>query len=224
MGKYRAVHHTRMTRLPIFIVGTPRSGTTLLRLMLNSHPQIAIPDETNIMAWLYKRPGRPRVLLPKASNVRNLAAAFGVDLAAEFDKLARHRRPRGRRNKVAWFFERYAHQRGKEYWGDKTPRHARYVRELKSLFPEGTVVFMLRDPRAVVASCLRYRDSSLRSEADFWICETLEEAVARYRIYIRPAIDHAESVELVRYEDLVARPMERLRDSATGSSLTSHPR
>ena len=39
-------------RLPIYIVGTPRSGTTLLRLLLINHPDIAIPDETNIMEWL----------------------------------------------------------------------------------------------------------------------------------------------------------------------------
>ena len=218
-----AAHFNRITRLPVFIVGTPRSGTTLLRLLLNNHPQIAIPDETNIMAWLYKKPSQPRVFLPKASSAGNLATAFGVDLAAEFDSLARHKRPRARRDKVAWFFGRYAHQRGKEYWGDKTPGHAQYVRELKDLFPEGTIVFMLRDPRAVVASFLRYRESSLRSEADFWICDTIEEAIKSYRHYIRPAIEFAEQLELVRYEDLVAQPMNILRDLCNQLGLDFTP-
>jgi hypothetical protein len=196
--------------MPVFIVGTPRSGTTLLRLLLNNHPQIAIPDETGIMNWLYKNPGQPRILLPNASRTHNLATAFGVDLAAEFDALRRYQRPRGRRAKIVWFFERYAHQKGKRYWGDKTPGHARYIRELKSLFPEGTIVFMLRDPRAVVASFLRYKESELRTKGDFWICDTLDEAVHRYRRFIRPAIDFAQHVEFVRYEELVAEPVDSL--------------
>jgi hypothetical protein len=178
---------------------------------LNNHPQIAIPDETNIMAWLYKKPGRPRVFLPKASSAGNLATAFGSNLAAEFDSLARHKRPRARRDKVGWLFGRYAEQRGKEYWGDKTPGHAQYVRELKELFPGGTIVFMVRDPRAVVASFLRYKESSLRSYADFWICDTVEAAVKAYRHYIRPAVDSAEQMELVRYEDLAQQPEDVLR-------------
>jgi len=198
-------------RLPIFIVGTPRSGTTLLRLLLNSHPELAIPDETNIMAWLYKKPGKPRLLLPRASDAGNLTTAFGMNLAAEYDGLRRQKRPRSRRDKVAWFFESYAHQRGKQYWGDKTPGHARYARELKDLFPESTIVFMLRDPRAVVASFLRYKASTRRTESDFWICDTIEEAVESYRRYIRPAINFAEHLEFIRYEDLVTHPLNTLQ-------------
>ena len=104
-------------RLPIFIVGTPRSGTTLLRLVLNNHPEIAIPDETNIMAWLHKEPG---TAADPATSIRcrEFTTAFGMNLAAENDSLKRHKRPRSRRDKVAWFFERYAHQRGKQLWGD----------------------------------------------------------------------------------------------------------
>jgi hypothetical protein len=193
------------------VVGTPRSGTTLLRLLLNNHPQIAIPDETNIMAWLYKRPGKPRLLLPKASSAGNLATAFGVDLATEYDALGWRTRPRSRAEKVAWFFSRYAHQWGKEYWGDKTPGHARYGRDLRDLFPESTILFVLRDPRAVIASFLRYRRSSARSQSDFWITDTVEEAVRSYRRFIRPGIDLAEYMWFVRYEDLVRQPVDTLR-------------
>jgi Sulfotransferase family len=198
-------------RLPIFIVGTPRSGTTLLRLLLINHPDIAIPDETNIMTWLYKKPGKRRLLLPRASDAGNLTTAFGMNLAAEYDSLKRHKRPHSRRDKVAWFFERYAHQRGKQYWGDKTPGHAPYASELKDLFPQSTIVFMLRDPRAVVASFLRYKASSLRTESDFWICDTLEEAIKSYRRYILPGINLAEHLEFIRYEDLIAHPLSTLQ-------------
>ena len=91
------------------------------------------------------------------------------------------------------------------------PGHAPYASELKDLFPESTIVFMLRDPRAVVASFLRYKASSLRTESDFWICDTLEEAIKIYRRHIRPGINLAEHLEFIRYEDLIAHPLSTLQ-------------
>jgi len=50
---------------PIFIVGSPRSGTTLLRLMLNQHPRIAIPPESLFLPQLYK----PTMANPDTNSV-----------------------------------------------------------------------------------------------------------------------------------------------------------
>jgi Sulfotransferase family len=82
---------------------------------------------------------------------------------------------------------------------------------LKNLFPESAVVFMLRNPRAVVASFLRYKASSLRTESDFWICDTLEEPIRSYRRYIRPGINLAEHLKFVRYEDVIAHRLSTLQ-------------
>ncbi|MDE2234040.1 MAG: sulfotransferase, partial [Gammaproteobacteria bacterium] len=38
---------------PFFVIGSPRSGTTLLRLILTSHPQIVVPPECGFVTWLY---------------------------------------------------------------------------------------------------------------------------------------------------------------------------
>jgi len=199
--------------LPIFIVGTPRSGTTLLRLLLNHHPQIAIPDETNVMTWLYKSPGHPRRIVSKASDATNLPTAFGRDLAAEYDALWVGGRPRGRRAKIEWFFERFADEKEKDFWGDKTPGHAAFARDIKRLFPECTIAFMVRDPRAVVASFVRYRADPLRSQRDFWMSDTLEHAVMNYGRYIRPGIACADVLEFIRYEDLVEHPLVTLEQT-----------
>jgi Sulfotransferase family len=99
------------------------------------------------------------------------------------------------------------------------PGHAPYASELKDLFPESTIVFMLRDPRAIVASFLRYKASSLRTESDFWIWDTLEEAIKSYRRYIRPGINLAEHLEFIRYEDLIAHPLSCPGSSGTSSLL-----
>jgi hypothetical protein len=78
----------------------------------------------------------------------------------------------------------------------------------KDLLPESTIVFMLRDPRAVVASFLRYKASSLRMESGSWICDTFEEAVKSYRRYIRPGINLAEHLGFIRLK--TSRPPTEL--------------
>ena len=107
--------------------------------------------------------------------------------------------------------------------GGQYPADAPYASELKDLFPESTIVFMLRDRRAVVASFLRYKASSLRTESDFWICDTLDEAIRSYRRYIRPGIKLAEHLEFIRYGYLAAHPLSSLQQvcRSSGSSRSS---
>lgn len=47
--------HDNIDREPVFIIGSPRSGTTLLRLMMNSHPRIVVPPECGFAVWWYEK-------------------------------------------------------------------------------------------------------------------------------------------------------------------------
>lgn len=146
---------------PFFIVGASRSGTTLLRLMINAHPRLAVPHE-----FKYFREVR------EYATVSNWRTQFNDDDYAQlvdrflsarehiFDEIGpsnvrRHimadpeRTIRGpyRVGAQSWM-EFY----GKSHWGEKTPFNLFYVDLLYDMFPDARFIYVVRDPRAVVTS------------------------------------------------------------------------
>lgn len=81
-----------MPNLPLFITGNPRSGTTLLRLIFNSHPEIAIPDETGIFNIYFERGFFQRLMPFKASRYPRLIKSFGEEIITKFDALPADKR------------------------------------------------------------------------------------------------------------------------------------
>jgi Sulfotransferase family len=120
---------------PIFVVGSPRSGTTLLRLILDSHPSIACGPETNVLADLDESLNRHW----------NRLQRFGPDKAYWH---AAYRDLFGR------FMADYAASKGKARWADKTPSYAEHLQFITALFPEAQVIHIIRDVRYVTASAL----------------------------------------------------------------------
>jgi Sulfotransferase family len=118
---------------PIFIVGCQRSGTTLVRLILDAHPNISCGPETRFLAALAQITG------------------------SEWHRMQRYGFPKEYwHEKVAEFFESihrdYAERRGKTRWADKSPLYALSIDYLHELFPDCHVVHVIRDGRDVVAS------------------------------------------------------------------------
>jgi hypothetical protein len=183
---------------PVFIIGAMRSGTTALRLALDAHPDLAIPEETAFMAggaallripgWRYGDVWFERIDADRA------------DVAA------------GLRQLYDDLFGSYARRRGATRWGEKTPLHVFLVEELAEVFPDASFVGLVRHPSAVVASMV----SSWRREpigaAGYWRRATTE--LAR----VGSALGDDRFV-LVRYEDLVRQPEEVLRDVCAACRL-----
>lgn len=155
---------------PIFVVGASRSGTNLVRTLLNRHSTLWVSAETHYFDDL-----RPR--LPGAGTERLDGEARD---RCERYFLALEHRPFGQDGDAAAsqldpgglrlladelggtgdaYFEALcrlrARRHAKEDWGEKTPRHVYRVDDLIAAFPDARVVCLVRDPRAVVAS---YRD------------------------------------------------------------------
>lgn len=118
---------------PIFIVGCQRSGTTLLRLMLDSHPSISCGPETRFLASLSKITKED---WPRLSQYGFPKEYWHGKVATLFDE----------------FQTEYARSRGKERWADKTPMYALSLDYLNDLFPTCRIVHVIRDGRDVVAS------------------------------------------------------------------------
>lgn len=175
---------------PIFIVGPMGSGTTLMRLVLDSHPHIAIPQETGFM-----RGYDALRFTPFKWSGRNWTQRLGWS-PEELDDVARDLYER--------LFTRYAHEHGKERWGEKTPLHTWHVDDMARVFPDARFVALIRHPAASVGSNIR-RFSARMSKAT-WHWHQYARELAR------KVMAHPGRSVLIRYEDLVLQPEPVLRE------------
>lgn len=139
-----------------FIVGAARSGTTLLRLMLDAHPRIAIPAETGFFMALAD--ARAAGSLP-ATPDELLRLLVGLptwqDLTISQDDY-RHAlaevRPFSVGNGLRAFYRLYAEHHGKPVWGDKSPHHCFHLPLIQATLPEAHMIHVIRDGRDVAHS------------------------------------------------------------------------
>src|SRR5215208_3505685 len=145
---------------PVFVGGCPRSGTTLLRTMLNAHPDIAIPHETRILIEGYRRRAEWGDLA-KPENRRRVAR-WVVErnesryrrLTDDTDELVERMvaAPPTIGSVLSAGFGLYAERHGKPRWGEKRPSVVLHLDVVFAMFPDARYVNIVRDPRAAVAS------------------------------------------------------------------------
>ena len=162
---------------PIFIVGAPRSGTSLLRAMLSRHPKIGLSDETYFFYSVYRRcrtfgdladqanrqaliesylaTQRIRQLKVDLSGLRDRLMTEGISYPAFF----------------ATMLQFYAEAGGKVRAGEKTPHHANYVDTLLDWYPNGRVIHLVRDPRDICASLrdMPWGPKAATANAELWV-------------------------------------------------------
>lgn len=130
------------SQAPIFILGVPRSGTTLLRTLLDSHPNIACGPET---PWLGAH--QPRSVMELWRFLRQerhgYAKSFGMPPATA---------TAAARGFVSHLMDEYARAKGKRRWAEKTPDNVLYIDFLAELFPEAKWIHLTRDGLDVAAS------------------------------------------------------------------------
>jgi hypothetical protein len=143
---------------PIFIIGAQRSGTTLLRMILNTHSQIAFPGEGTFFMPLLKKRYLKKVISGAAlKNLINYLAldpqlqSWGYNYSDYFSRLSR----RGGitvRELMADMHSLYSEGKGKIIWGDKSPSFFRKIDILFSLFPDARFIHIVRDGRDIFHS------------------------------------------------------------------------
>jgi hypothetical protein len=200
---------------PILVLGCPRSGTTLLRLMLNAHPRLAIPPETRFVLPVYF--GRRRFGdLREAENRRKLAefltgkpalrfADHDTDPAATTAAIIDAPGTVG--SALAAVFAQYAARFDKPRWGDKLPTYIEHVRPLLQMFPDAHLIHVIRDGRDCVGS-LKRQEWSKRSTPDaIGVWNRAVDYGNKARAWV-PASQWHE----IRYEELVADPEVKLQE------------
>ncbi|HEX3706696.1 MAG TPA: sulfotransferase [Mycobacteriales bacterium] len=195
------------TRGPIFVVGSNGSGTTLLRLMLDSHEHIAIPEETGFL-----RLAATHAWVPYWRLGKDWYRGLGLTEDQMYAEVARF---------YGGLFSAYAAGRGKRRWGDKTPFHVWHIDLAMRLFPDATVVGIVRHPAAVVSSLRRRFRRPVQRGTTHWM------RTNRQLLHAGSAL--GDRFVLLRYEDLVTDPervmrtlLERLGEPWSDAVLSHH--
>ena len=180
-----------------FVVGVPRSGTTLLRLMLDAHPELTIPPETHFIPAVIRacRRGGDADRVAAAMTGHRRWADFGID-ACELRSRLVALDPLEAGPTLRVFYGLYAARQAKPRWGDKTPGYATKMRRIQRALPEAHFIHLIRDGRDVVLS--RNRKSS-RPKPVALAARRWKRRVIATRKRSRSVRHYTE----VRFEDLV---------------------
>jgi hypothetical protein len=136
-----------------FIVGVGRSGTTMLRLMLDAHPQLTIPPETHFVPELIEAidgGAGPERAVEVMQSVRQWGD-LQMDAAEVLERL-RSIDEWNAGNALRAFYAIYAERQGKPRFGEKTPAYVRKMRLIERAMPEARFIHVIRDGRDVALS------------------------------------------------------------------------
>jgi hypothetical protein len=182
-----------------YIVGCPRSGTTMLQQALNRHSQIAIPPETAFFSFLLSS---WRI---QQEHLRRLNADLGINLIPPATRIRRPFEARSYYEELVRLYVKRLGKPGITHFGDKTPEHLSHLHRIGCLFPDSKVVLIFRDGRDVAASLRRlpWTTRDLYVNFALWLyCYRLQRVAQR---------SMKLPLTCVRYEDLVNNPEAELR-------------
>ena len=196
--------------MPFFVVGAQRSGTTMLRLMLNAHPRLCVPFESGFIPKFFRHLAQYGDLT-LANNAARLLQDIGREPHVSRGSLIPNPEtvlataPGSYAELVRAIFEAYAAKKAKPRWGDKTPGYGSDMDILWQLFPGCRIIHIVRDGRDVAISNrgLSWGIYSVPRVAALWRWETMVTRKLGRMI-------QANYME-VRYEDLVLDPERELR-------------
>jgi hypothetical protein len=201
---------TTTRRPPFFIVGVQRSGTTMLRLMMNAHPLVAVPFEWVFLKsneWLRQfgdlsDPAAARRLLGELSHERFVRKSKLVE-----DLNAVLTRPiTNYADVVTATLQSYADRRGKPFAGLKVPGYSAELDRIHALLPESKIVHIVRDGRDVAVSnrTVGWASSHIMRNAADWRWQVL--VGRKLGGLLGPHLYHE-----VHFEELVSQPERELR-------------
>lgn len=196
----------------IFIVGMPRSGTTLLQLLLSSHSKIALTQETHFFRLFWERREKYGNLM-KDNNFNKLYkditdCRFIKKL--EIQNLEKIIKTVNRNNFYKEFIQailkKKAIDKDKKFSGEKTPGHLLYTEEIIKMFNNVKIINIIRNPIDVISSTIKTS----------WNKKSLLKNVKRWNKYIELAIKYniefKENFYIIIYERLVQNPDTELKN------------
>ena len=234
-----ALKSERMTFPSVFVVGCPRSGTTLLQRMLDHHPLLTVANDSHFIPRVLEKiepqavaaaiAGKPIPLTQRlVDGVRDYHRTHRLELdkdcfaqaAAVSDTYASF---------VTRLYAARAELKGKPQAGEKTPDYVRHLPLLAGLFPGAAVLHIVRDGRDVCLSLLEWATPHKGpGKLALWKTEPVAVAAMWWKWLVRSGLDGRSAVApgrhvLVCYEALVSDPATALQAAvdAIGLPLTT---
>lgn len=207
----RNKNQTQVSSPPFFIVGSGRSGNTLLRAILNAHNELSVPPESYVLGAAIKEYRMLRFLPWNAASRLVLSKfqssphfhTWGVDLSPLYSKVIRFApEKQDLASLLDAVYRFYAHEHGHQVsrWGDKTPMNSYFLPMIDKVFPSAQYIHILRDGRDASASYVRANiQTDLASAGHRW-----ETSVKRVRGF--GANLPTDRFLEIRYEELVTDP------------------
>lgn len=200
-----------MNNLSLFLIGMPRSGTKLLRSLLNNHKEVFIPEvETLFIPDLLKKYGENRLTLEMVDNVitdlkKSLFFFYYLQSRSfDFDRFKCE--DLSIKEFLDLFFTELAIQENQDVkWvGDKSPNYIYEVKLLMSFYPNAKFIHIVRDPRDYALSMRKTWNKNIYRAAYRWSHGMRE-------IYNIPQNKAANSIIEIKYEDLIKFPQITLQ-------------
>ena len=148
----------KFSKSPFFIVGSPRSGTTLLQTLLDGNSALSIPPESHIFdrfGELFEAYGdlnQPACLKIFVGDLLGDERIKRWELNITPEDFCRSLESKSLPGIISHLFELYAQRHGKSRWGDKTPEHTFCLEQIHLFFPQALFIHLIRDGRDVAES------------------------------------------------------------------------
>lgn len=201
------------TEFPIFyVVGRPRSGTTLLRVILNAHPSVIIPPECQFIINLYKKYRQVKCwTAPKIDDFINdlkkqwkfdtwhidsrklVETLHSLEGAHSYAKVCKS---------VYLTYGANTHADSDVHLGDKNPGYTLYMEKLARIFPDAKFIFLQRD----------FRDNYVSLIESGFELPIPSYAAFKWRYYFKQALKfqkrHPDKIKILKYEEFIQKPQE----------------
>ncbi len=208
----------------VFLVGCPRSGTTLLQRMFDAHPQLTVANDTHFITraveGVLQKNSNPALTAELVDQVWSYRRFYRMGLdQQEVHEAARHC---GSYNEfVSRLYDRRAQQRGKTISGEKTPDYCKQIPLLNQLFPRAKFIHIIRDGRDTALSALDWATQQKGpGKWSLWETDAVGTCALWWQLQVSsgcldgarlgPALYHQ-----LRYEDLLADPAAVLREAVS---------
>ncbi|MEG3873119.1 MULTISPECIES: sulfotransferase [unclassified Microcoleus] len=190
----------------IFLVGSPRSGTTMLQSLLAAHPEvISFPESKFFHYLLYKKfagklPGRMEAFFKDEINRPELLQGFDDSQTVA--------------TKVSWFvgvLDGLAAEQNKSIWLEKTPEHIYFIEDIQRFLPDAKFIHILRNSMDTIASLHEATSNSHDLWGPGW---DLNHCIHRWKEAMLISHKYAKNSNhiLVKYEEILDNKVKKLEE------------